>query len=482
MTGSVKIALCFPNFNWLQTEKMYLWNMFPDTLCILAATVRDICQVDIIDANRLNLSEDAFRERLAAEKYDMVGVSVLMDAFATAGHLAVSLAKQANPATVTVMGGVYPTMSPEHAMGNPDLDYVCIGEGEEVFPQLIRHVFSRENFPERGIARRDGGEVVIPPRAPLIDNLDALPFPAFDLVDYTSYTTWNPRKSVDGPALLPHIFMTTARGCPYSCAFCQASIILGRKIRVKSAEKVLDELEFFKTRYGIRSFTFVDDNTFSVRRRVMEILKGMIARKLVMPWKSNATAVFSLDEELLDLMAESGCKYICIAIESGSPQILKEVINKPVDLAHAKKMTAYAQSLGIYVSANFIVGFPGETWDGIRQTIRVAEEMRMDYMKLFSAIPLQHTKLWEMCERENAFAPDFDPYTLSWNKGQIISPHFDDRELTILRAYEWDRINFSTPEKIQATADMMDISVEELNATRRETRNAALAKLALATR
>jgi hypothetical protein len=283
---------------------------------------------------------------------------------------------------------------------------------------------------------------------------------------------------VDGPALLPYVDLMTSRGCPQSCCFCQAAHISGRRVRVKTAAKVLGEIEYFKEKWGIRSLIFTDDNLVAIRARAAEIFCGMRERGLAMPWKATAMAVFRLDQELLELMAASGCKYIDIAIESGSPRVLKEIIHKPVDLEYAKRMTAAARSLGIFVAANFIIGFPGETWAELRRTLGFAEELGADYVKIFPAIPLRHTKLWKLCEEQGAFAPGFDPDHVSWNKGQIVSPHFDARELTLLRAYEWDRINFSTPERAARTADMMGISVEELEAVRVATRQLALDRIA----
>jgi MoaA/NifB/PqqE/SkfB family radical SAM enzyme len=237
-------------------------------------------------------------------------------------------------------------------------------------------------------------------------------------------------------------------------------------------------MAYFRENYGVRSLVFVDDNLLAARPRAMEIFRGMVDRNLKMPWKANAIAVFRLDEFLLDAMAESGCQYICVAIESGSPRVLRDIINKPVDLGQARRMTEAAQSRGIFVAANFMVGFPGETWNEIRQTLRFAEELGADYCKIFSPIPLRHTRLWELCEDGGAFAPGFDPNRVSWNKGQITSPHFDDRELTLLRAYEWDRINFSSPERIARTAAMMGIEVDELERIRKDTRKLALDRIA----
>ncbi|MDR1519827.1 MAG: B12-binding domain-containing radical SAM protein, partial [Planctomycetota bacterium] len=301
-----------------------MWQMIPHTLCLLAAVVRDLCEVEIIDANKESLSEDEFVRRLVAGGYDLVGVSVLMDLFSAAGHLAVSLAKLALPETVTVMGGVYATMNPSDAMKNTRLDYVCLGEGEEVLPELIRHLFHNGKMPERGLAYRAGGQTIIQPKAAFIQELDALPRPAYDLVNFASYANWYPRKSVDGPPLLPYVDLMTSRGCPQSCCFCQAVHISGHRVRVRSSGRVLDEMAYFRENYGVRSLVFVDDNLLAARPRAMEIFRGMVDRNLKMPWKANAIAVFRLDEFLLDTMAESGCQYICVAIESGSPRVLRD--------------------------------------------------------------------------------------------------------------------------------------------------------------
>lgn len=474
-----KVALCFPNFSWRQAEESFLWQMIPHTLCLLAATIRDMCDVDIVDANKERLSTQEFMDRIALGKYDLVGVSVLMDLFASTGHLAVSLVKKSRPEAITVMGGVYTTMNPRGAMeGNDDLDFACIGEGEELLPDLIRCLFQEGPMPKNGLAYREKGKVVVQSRTPFITNLDALPRPAYDLIDFASYASWYTRKAVDGPLELPFVDIMTSRGCPQSCCFCQAVHISGNTIRVKSAQTVLEEIEFFKNKYGIRSLNFVDDNLIAVRKRAIDIFDGMVQRDLAVPWKTGAIAVFRLDEDLLDHMVASGCKYIGIAIESGVPRVLKEIIGKPVDLEHAKRMTVAAQKRGIFVTANFVIGFPGETWEEIRRTLAFAEEINVDYAKIFSAVPLPHTKLWEMCEDSDAFAPGFDSGEVSWNQGQITSPYFDRKELTLLRAYEWDRINFRSEKRIRAIADAMSISVEELDHIRRNTRRTALGRLA----
>ena len=171
-------------------------------------------------------------------------------------------------------------------------------------------------------------------------------------------------------------------------------------------------------------------------------------------------------------MRASGCDYIDVAIESGTERVTREVVLKPIDFAHAKKTIAYAQKKGIYVAANFIVGFPTETWEEIRETLAFAEELNVDYAKIFNAIPLRNTELYDLAQMTDSIIMDTTSKDAKqvWTVGGVMkSDEWTSDDLTVLRAYEWDRINFTDPKKLKRTADRMQISVEELNVIRKKT-------------
>jgi len=235
------------------------------------------------------------------------------------------------------------------------------------------------------------------------------------------------------------------------------------------AANVLNEIEHLKQKYKIKSLIFDDDNMLYDRDRAMQIFKGMIDWGLYMPWVMIATAAFKLDQDLLVAMKESGCEYIDVAIESGTQRILKKIINKPLDLEYAKWMIDISKGIGIYVSANFVIGFPTETWQEIRNTIRYAEYINADYTKIFSVIPLRHTRLWDICKKGGYFKKGFDPKKTKWSTGQIETDEFTPDALTILRAFEWDRINFSSDEKAEKTRRMMGVTDSELKKIRKDT-------------
>ena len=133
-------------------------------------------------------------------------------------------------------------------------------------------------------------------------------------------------------------------------------------------------------------------------------------------------------------------------------------------------MIKYARKKGIYVAANFIIGFPTETWDEILQTLKLADEIDVDYAKIFNAIPLRNTEMYDLAQMTNSIIMDTTHKNAKsvWTVGGVIkSDEWTADDLTILRAYEWDRINFTDKNKLKKTADRMQISVEELNKIRK---------------
>ncbi|MBT73535.1 MAG: hypothetical protein CMQ15_16140 [Gammaproteobacteria bacterium] len=466
---NLKVLLVVPNFRWCEWNKNTLWHYIPYNFCLLASMVIDKCDVKILDANLLNLTEDDFKCELSRLKPDLVGITVLMDQYGTSGHKAAELAKSYDKETVVIMGGVYATTNSQKVMEDPNIDYAVIGEGEYVFRDFIGYCLGKNLLPVKGISYRSKGKVIHTGHSEFIKDLDALPLPAYHLIDFDKYANNAHRKSVDSPRKYPYARILTSRGCPYECVFCQVEEISGRKIRYRSSENVLEEIKWLKDKYNVQSLIFDDDNLFLNKKRANKIFQGMIDRNLVMPWVAIAVAVFALDEELIKLMRASGCEYIDIAIESGSQRVLKEIINKPVNLEQAKEMNRIARKEGIYVAANFIIGFPGETWDEIRETIKFAEDINVDYMKLFAAIPLRNTELWKLCEKEGMFRKNYGKSTAQWSSGQINTNEFTANDITILRAFEWERINFADKEKRKRTAAMLDITKEELLKIRKKT-------------
>jgi len=341
-----KILFIMPNFHWIDEDVNALWDLVPWNLCQIAAVIKDIsADVKILDSYINNLSKDELAKQIADYKPDIVGITVLMDQYAEVAPITTKIVKEVSKDIITVLGGVYAMANPVRAMKDKNLDYVVIGEGEYVFKQLIGFHSGFCELPERGICFRNNttGELENRGHSEFIKNLDDLPKPAYHLIDFLSYyNKYNDRKSVDRPATYPYVRIITSRGCPEKCSFCQVPSLQGSYFRARSPDNVCDEIEWLKKEYGIKAVVFNDDNLATNTKRAKALFKRMIDRGLTLPWTYTSTAVFRLTTELIDLMVESGCEYINVAIESGSERVTRDIVLKPLDYDHAKKMVTYA--------------------------------------------------------------------------------------------------------------------------------------------
>lgn len=462
-----RVVLTYPNQLWFKEDLTTTWNLNPYTICLLATMIKDDVEVKIIDAQFYDMTHEEFKAEIAAFKPDLVGISQMTSEYASIAHEAAADVKSVNPDIITLMGGAHVTTMHWEVMEDPNIDYAIAGEGEYVFRDFIRYLNGDGPFPTKGMVYRENGKVNTLPKE-LIQDLDALPFADFSFVDFPTYTNTVQRYGTDAPTVLPFIRMPTVRGCPVGCTFCQVENISGAPFRRRSPEKLVAEFESLIENYGIKYITFDDDNTFYNKHHTRALLKLMIERKLDLKWKANGVAVFCIDREIIDLMAEAGCEMINYAIESGVDRVLKQIVHKPINLKKAPEMIQYARSKGIFVCVNFILGFPGETWDEIRQTLYYAEACGADYVKLFIANPIHGTKLFDMAKEMDVITGD--EYEINWRYSKVKTQEFRPIDISILRAYEWDRINFTDPEKRVRTAKIMNITLEELEDIRRKTR------------
>jgi len=468
MADKKKFLMIIPNQRWCAGDE---WSIHPYGICVMIPLIKDMCHVELLDANVDNLSVEEAEARIGHFAPDLVGVSVLSDSHRESGFLACEAAKRVCPNVITIMGGVFVTTRPERAMSCSAVDYGVIGEGEYVLPKLVSFILGHtSSLPEQGIVFRNNGRLEIRPQTQFIENLDELPLPDYSVLDFSKYSM-EFRKEVSAPRAIPYGKMVTSRGCPVGCCFCEVEYIAGKTIRSMSPERVITEIQWLIDSYGIRWLEFLDDQLLGKVNRFKTILRMMIERDWDLQWSAHNVSVFFLDEEILDLMKASKCLFTSLAIESGSERVLREIIRKPVKLDHARRMADYARKIGLDTCGLFVIGFPGETWDEIRQTIKLAEDIGFDYVKINIAAPFQGTKLYDLAKETNSFIPGLDLDRVGWGEAVISTDEFTADQLRILRAMEWDRINFGTAEKRENIARMMSIPLEELQRIRRKTIN-----------
>jgi len=467
-----RVVLVIPNSRW--GNKRY-WKSYPYAALVLTALLREDFDFRVIDCNGRNLSVEELREELAGLSPRITLVTASSVEYQTQAHQALSAAKAAHPGTITVLGGVYPITLPEAAIEDPAVDWLFLYHAEgrvNAFLELLLAGRTEEAKAAPGIGYRDAGGLALTPLAERIGDVKEMVKPDYSQIDLAGYLMQE-HLDYQFNSGRPTAFCLTSFGCPYRCVFCASRTISGRKVAYRPVAHILEEIEFLYERHGVRNIIFLDDALLADRRRINALLQALIDRKLDLTWKAATVAAWHLDEDLLRLMKASGCVQITISVESGSQRVLREVIHKPLRLEIVPPIIAQCRELGIDLGANFVIGLPGETWDEIRETFAFAERCDFDVTHFHIATPLPKTELYAISKEKGFLPPDFsftDPKFFGFCSGFITTDEFTPMELAIVRAFEWDRINFSSPEKIRRVASIYNTTEAYLQEHRRQTR------------
>jgi len=407
----MRVLLIQPPFTILRTEAKKCHP--PLGLAYLAAAIKDGFEVAVVDALaegykteedvdgeylRYGLAPEGIKERVSSFSPDVVGVSCLFSAQAQNAHEICRIVKETDKGIITVMGGMHPTAAPREVLDDRNVDFIIAGEGELSFKGLLQAIEAKKdtgNVEGAGFMSAAGPK--INPRAGYNEDLDAYPFPYWDIFPLEKYFKINnPHGGAAKRA--PFLPVITSRGCPFECVFCSVHNLWGRGYRKRSAGNILNELSRLISRFGVREVLFEDDNLTFDKSRAKQIFEGMKDKKMDLTWSTpNGVAIQALDEELLGLMKESGCYSISIGVESGDERILKDVIRKPIELSRVKPLVRRARQLGLHTAAFFVVGLPGEDKGSLARTFRFAEGLDADNINFFFATPLPGTRLLDLC-------------------------------------------------------------------------------------
>jgi radical SAM superfamily enzyme YgiQ (UPF0313 family) len=284
------------------------------------------------------------------------------------------------PDTLTVAGGPHPTALPFDLM--PEADVCVLGEGEATMLDIIMHRQNQKPLDEvKGIAYRRGEADTITGVREFIseDDLDAMPFPAWDLLPMHLYKYPMPYKT----KTKNYATVYTARGCPFDCTFCGATNMWGRQVRYRSPASVIAEVKVLVAKHGV-SFIFFFDSTMTInRQRLIDIINGI--RDLGIKWAC-FSRVDGIDEELLRIMKRAGCVEIQIGVESGDEQVLR-VIQKNITIDKVRRVFALTNKVGINTKGFFMIGNESETPETVNKTIKLALELKPTYAFFSILIP-----------------------------------------------------------------------------------------------
>ncbi|MDY6972829.1 MAG: radical SAM protein [Thermodesulfobacteriota bacterium] len=345
--------------------------------------------LDIYDFQLKNNTIDGLKALLTRKRYDIVGLSVFTPTYGP-GLMVARTVKEVLPDCMQFAGGPFMGMNPGEMLGDcPEIDVEFIGESEETIPEVVRALVNGQPLAGiKGIAYRDGNKVIVNERRPLIKDLDSIPFPKRDIFSLDAYT------SLPGQFFKkPIIPMTTTRGCPFRCAFCEDHILWQGKCRFRSAENVYAEMEELVKKFGAKEIKFFDDTFSASRRRTVELCELIIKHKLKVIWRV-CTRVDTVDEQLLKLMYRAGLRSVNFGVESGSDMILSKM-NKGFDREVVRRAVAASKKVGIETKASFILNYPGDTKETTLQTLAFADELDLDFVGYNLFNPLMGRQLKE---------------------------------------------------------------------------------------
>ena len=424
-TNKTKVALV----NTPLLEGVAHHPLFPPLgLAYMAAVLeQNDVEVRIFDCPVCEIDHEKLRAELDSFQPTVVGISSMTPTIESALKSA-RVAKEVCPAAKILMGGPHATFADKEILiQEKAVDIVARGEGEETILELIKQSPELQKISDvKGITFRKDDQIIQAPNRPFIQNLDALPRPAYKYVPIEKY-------KITGRRLLP---IMSSRGCPLQCPFCVASQMFGARFRARSPKNVLDEMEWLRDEYGAEGISFQDDTLTFDRKRTFEICDEIKERKIKLPWGCFSRADV-VTKELLAKMSEAHCNEIGYGVESGCQRIL-DSLRKRVTTDQCENAIKWAKEAGIFVTASIILGYPGETKETLQQTLDFVRRVEPDDVWLCHATPFPGTVLRALVE-SNGWKMSED-----WKLYNTMNPIFEDpllpaKEIARMRKNFYDK-------------------------------------------
>ncbi len=375
---------CFPPVNLLYLASSLLQEGYP---------------VDVLDANAFGLSDSAVAARMRQDVPDLIGIPLLSETMRPTFRLIERL-RATCPRTSFVLGGPHANAAPKAVLKEfADVDLVLTGEAEKRLPVLCRALAQQTDFDRvPGLFYRRNGEIVGSPATDRISHPDELPPPARHLLS-EAYRTGRYYMILEKQR--PVETLLTSRGCPFRCAFC--SNIPG-PFRPRSPETVVAEI-IDRYESGITSFDIADANFTHDPDRAIRIFDLVIHEKIKISFRfKSRTTVIS--RELVNKARQAGAYLISMGMESGSPEILARM-KKKTDIATNVRACQTVMENGLKLNTGWVIGFPGETPDTIRQTVRLILRVKPTTANILRLIPYPGTAVYDEAKADNRLVGDW---------------------------------------------------------------------------
>lgn len=389
----MRILFINPPFtNYVGGIKGYGGKSMPLNLTYLASFLisKGYEHTSILDAEALELSYEEVLEHIKKIEPDIIGFTSPTPSFQQAADLS-KMIKQQNPNIKIIIGGPHSSALPLDTAKEPSLDFVCFGEGELTMLELVEALEKGKTDYSQigGLIYKKGTKIIQNQPRKLTEDLDIFPFPARYLVPRELYYP-PPTKSVSDKK---GTSMVTSRGCPFNCTYCVAKVVWTRRVRYRSVKNVVDEMEECVNKYQLGEFNLHDELFTANEKRVIEICKEIINRKLDVGWVCMARVDTIHSKEMLEYMKKAGCGKIVFGFESGSQKIL-DLMKKGTTVEQAIRAVKLVKEVGIKTSGNFMLGNIGETRETMRESIDMAKKLNTDTIAFFQTSPYPGTEIY----------------------------------------------------------------------------------------
>jgi radical SAM superfamily enzyme YgiQ (UPF0313 family) len=391
----------------------------PLGLCYLASSARNRgYTVQIIDAPALSLDLDSTLTQIAQAGADAIGVTASTVSLNRALELAKAI-RQSGITAPLIVGGPHVSSLPRETLEEcPEFDMGVINEGEYTVCDILSALKAGSGLHIiPGIVYREGMEIKLSPRRDNIADLDALPYPAWELLPHLAK---HYKPSPHSYRRLPSSSLMSSRGCNGTCTFC-ARPFMGDKYRAHSAEYTVGMVDHLVKVYGIKDIMFYDDNFLLDKKRVTAICEALLKKDYTISWSCLARPeVTSVD--LFGLIKRAGCWQIAYGVESGD-QVILDTIKKKVTLEKLSEVIRKTNEAGIHSRGYFMIGCPGETAESIEKTTRFTRESGLKDFHVTFCTPMPGAELFDTAQKYGTFERD-------WRKLGFWDPVFIPRGMT----------------------------------------------------
>jgi len=413
-------------------------------------------EVSLLDGEALGLSPQEVADSIKSSGAEVVGINLLTPTVTISKDI-VQRIKEANSNIKVIAGGPHATIQPEQSLRRiPGIDILVRGEGEATLEELLNQDLSIGST--KGVSYIQEGQIIHNQDRELSTDLDALPFIDRNFFVNDPYREGKHLKSV----------VIGSRGCIYHCTFCAGPNVSGRKMRGRSVENIVDEIETLKDQYGVKNIHLMDNDFTYSKDKMLEFADEMQRRDLNVGWRALARVnqIARFGKPLLEKLKQSGCYQLVFGIESGNQRILN-LIRKGTTPQQAEEAVKLCREVGIKSKGFYMFGFPGETKAEMNQTLEHARKLNTDVACFLLVKSYPGTEMYDQLAKTHSEA-ELQDYTHLQEAIPKESISAQDRKLLSNLEGDGIYVNNFIKYNLRNSNPISDIGVKDLVGTLRK--------------